>query len=83
MDSMDDFKKNPGADPLALLFDAMALDCRLRHHRRSLTVPEKAEVLRSVAGELQKALAEQGGAGGAAPWCGALLREMTSCMLDM
>eukprot|EP00438_Fugacium_kawagutii_P028073 Skav223922 [mRNA] locus=scaffold2593:313193:316746:+ [translate_table: standard] len=37
------------AEPLALLFDVMALDWRLRHHRRALTVPEKAEVHRHLA----------------------------------
>ena len=68
------------AAPLALLFDLLALDSRLRHHRRALTPQEKAEVVRSVAGEVQR-----GGetAPSAAPWCGALLREMTACLLDM
>ena len=67
-----------GAEPLAFLFDVLGLDCRLRHHRRALTVAEKAEVLRSMAGELQRGISEA-----KAPWCGALLREMTCCLLEM
>lgn len=67
-----------GAEPLAFLFDVLGLDCRLRHHRRALTPPEKAEVLRSMAGELQRGISEA-----KAPWCGALLREMTCCLLEM
>lgn len=66
------------AEPLAFLFDVLGLDCRLRHHRRALTVSEKAEVLRSMAGELQRGISEA-----KAPWCGALLREMTCCLLEM
>ena len=63
----DHIPPNPkGAAPLALLFDLLALDSRLRHHRRALTPQEKAEVVRSVAGEVQRG-AET--APSAAPWC--------------
>lgn len=48
------------ADPLAVLFEALQLDSRLRHHRRALLAPEKAEVVRSVAGELQRAVKDRG-----------------------
>ena len=55
------------AEALALLFEAMGLDARLRHHRRALQGTEKAQVVRSVAGELQRALQETSGGGA----CGA------------
>ena len=42
------------ADALAVLFEALGLDSRLRHHRRALNAQEKGEVVRSVAGELQR-----------------------------
>ena len=62
-----DHPPNPkGAAPLALLFDLLALDSRLRHHRRALTPQEKAEVVRSVAGEVQRGSET---APSAAPWC--------------
>ncbi|CAK9090074.1 Potassium voltage-gated channel subfamily B member 2 (Voltage-gated potassium channel subunit Kv2.2) [Durusdinium trenchii] len=67
------------ADPLAVLFEALQLDSRLRHHRRALLAPEKAEVVRSVAGELQRAVKEAN----SPPWCTALLKEMASCLLDL
>ena len=59
-------KPQKGAAPLALLFDLLALDSRLRHHRRALTPQEKAEVVRSVAGEVQRGSET---APSAAPWC--------------
>ena len=48
-------------EALAQLYELLGLDARLRHHRRALQGAEKAQVVRSVAGELQRALAETSG----------------------
>jgi len=72
-------------DPLQELYELLGLDSKLRHHRRPLTVAEKAQVVRSLAGELQKQLADQRLFISAPPrpWCSALLREMASAILAL
>ncbi|CAE7474563.1 KCNB2 [Symbiodinium necroappetens] len=72
-------------EPLQELYELLGLDPKLRHHRRPLTVAEKAQVVRSLAGELQKQLADQRLFISAPPrpWCSALLREMASAILAL
>eukprot|EP00931_Biecheleriopsis_adriatica_P118606 TRINITY_DN93969_c0_g1_i1.p1 TRINITY_DN93969_c0_g1~~TRINITY_DN93969_c0_g1_i1.p1 ORF type:complete len:233 (+),score=53.51 TRINITY_DN93969_c0_g1_i1:22-720(+) len=71
--------------PLAEIFDVLGLDSRLRHHRKPLDIADKANVVRSIAGELKRGIdeANRSKAQSPAPWCCALLRELISTLLHM
>ncbi|CAE8589390.1 unnamed protein product, partial [Polarella glacialis] len=67
--------------PLSELFEALGLDARLRHHRRPLTAPEKADVVRSIAGEIERSISVARTTAKSAPWRRALQRELASALL--
>lgn len=69
--------------PLAALFEALALDGRLRNHHRPLGLKHRADAVRVLAGELGRGGSPELAWGARTAWRSELVRELAAAVLEL